>query len=47
MVATSARRAWMIHETGNMVFRILTPTRKTNGMVTMATSASGTLMESM
>ena len=27
MVATSASRAWMIHDTGNIDFRIFTPVR--------------------
>ena len=32
-VATSARRAWISHDTGNIRLRILSPAMKTNGIV--------------
>ena len=47
MVATSASRAWMSQDTGNMSLRIFTPTQNTSGMVAMATNARPTLMLSM
>ena len=47
MVATSARRAWISHEMGNIDFRICTPVRYTSGMVAMATKARATSIESM
>ena len=37
----------MSHDTGNIDLRILTPTKKTKGMVAMATKARGTLIDSM
>ena len=43
MVATSASRAWMIHETGNIDLRMRTPVQNTSGMVAMAMKARGTL----
>ena len=46
-VATSARRAWMIQEMGNMTWRIRMPAQNRNGITDMATRASGTLIESM
>ena len=46
-VATSARRDWISHDTGNICFRIRTPTMKTNGIVDIATNASGTLIDSI
>ena len=47
MVATSASRAWMSHDTGNIDLRMRWPTMKTKGMVNMATKARATLIESM
>ena len=43
-VATSARRAWISHDTGNIRLRILSPAMKTNGIVESATNASVTLI---
>ena len=47
IVATSARRDWISHETGNRLLRMRTPMKNTNGMVHIATNASGTLIVSM
>ncbi len=47
IVATSARRDWISHETGNRLWRIRRPIRNTNGSVHIATKASGTLIVSM
>ena len=47
IVATSARRDWISHETGNSMRRIRTLSTNTIGIVTIATSASGTLIDSM
>ena len=47
MVATSARRACVIHEMGNITRRILIPTTYRIGMTTMEMRASTQLMLSM
>ena len=47
IVATSASRDWISHETGNIVLRIRTLSTNTNGIVDIATNASGTLIDSM
>src|SRR5579863_6839986 len=47
MVATSASRDWINHDTGNIDLRILTPTTTTAGIVAIATRANGTLMDNM
>ena len=47
IVATSASRAWISQETGNMLRRMRTPMTNTSGSVAIATNASGTLIVSM
>jgi hypothetical protein len=46
-VATSARRDWISHDTGNICFRMRTPTIHTNGIVDIVTNARGTLIDSI
>ncbi len=47
IVATSASRDWISHETGKICLRIRTLEKYTSGVVDIATNASGTLIESM
>ena len=46
-VASWASRAWISQETGKIALRMLTPSTPITGMVTIATIASGPLIDSI